>query len=175
MALDQSFVGRSYPPTDPYEVGREIRELILRLRDRGCTVFFSSHVLSDAEALCSRVAILAKGLLVSGGNDSMVLLDFAKRFLHDIDAAAHINTGIGIPPEKLAHLFDMFYQVDRSLERSHGGLGIGLTLVKRLVELHGGRIRAGERHEDAAFAARLRCHASRAASTEGSSTLAHAR
>ena len=36
---------------------REIRELILRLRDRGCTVFFSSHVLADAETLCSRVAI----------------------------------------------------------------------------------------------------------------------
>ena len=39
---------------------REVRELILRLRDKGCTVFFSSHVLSDAEALCSRVAMLAK-------------------------------------------------------------------------------------------------------------------
>jgi ABC-2 type transport system ATP-binding protein len=45
----------------------EVRELILRLRDKGCTVFFSSHVLSDAEALCSRVAILAKGRLAAAG------------------------------------------------------------------------------------------------------------
>jgi ABC-2 type transport system ATP-binding protein len=44
---------------------REIRELILGLRDRGCTVFFSSHVLADAEALCSRVAIVAGGRLVA--------------------------------------------------------------------------------------------------------------
>jgi ABC-2 type transport system ATP-binding protein len=47
---------------------REVRELILRLRERGCTVFFSSHVLSDAEALCSRVAILAKGRLAAIGS-----------------------------------------------------------------------------------------------------------
>ena len=52
---------------------REIRELILRLRDRGCTVFFSSHVLSDAEALCSRVAILVGGRLAAQGALSELL------------------------------------------------------------------------------------------------------
>ena len=49
---------------------REVRNLILSLRDRGCTVFFSSHVLSDAEALCNRVAVLAQGKLVANGRIS---------------------------------------------------------------------------------------------------------
>ena len=52
---------------------REIRQLILRLRDRGCTVFFSSHVLADAETLCSRVAILANGRLATAGRLSDIL------------------------------------------------------------------------------------------------------
>jgi PAS domain S-box-containing protein len=52
------------------------------------------------------------------------------------------DTGIGIPTEMLAHIFEIFSQVDRSLERSEGGLGIGLTLVKRLVEMHGGTVEA---------------------------------
>jgi ABC-2 type transport system ATP-binding protein len=46
---------------------RDLRQLMLRLRDRGCTVFFSSHILSDAEALCSRVAIVAQGQLMAQG------------------------------------------------------------------------------------------------------------
>ncbi len=49
---------------------RDVRNLILSLRARGCTVFFSSHVLSDAEALCSRVAVLAHGTLVANGRIS---------------------------------------------------------------------------------------------------------
>jgi PAS domain S-box-containing protein len=50
------------------------------------------------------------------------------------------DNGIGIAPEHLPLLFDMFAQVDASLERSRDGLGIGLTLVKTLVELHGGSV-----------------------------------
>lgn len=46
---------------------RDVRRLMLALRDRGCTVFFSSHILSDAEALCNNVAILAAGQLLASG------------------------------------------------------------------------------------------------------------
>jgi PAS domain S-box-containing protein len=52
------------------------------------------------------------------------------------------DTGVGIPPEMLPQIFEMFTQVDRSNERSQGGLGIGLTLVERLVALHGGKVEA---------------------------------
>jgi PAS domain S-box-containing protein len=50
------------------------------------------------------------------------------------------DSGIGMPPDKLETVFEMFSQVDHSLERSHGGLGIGLTLVRKLVEMHGGSV-----------------------------------
>jgi CheY-like chemotaxis protein/two-component sensor histidine kinase len=52
------------------------------------------------------------------------------------------DTGIGIPADRLPYVFDLFTQVDSSLERAQGGLGIGLTLVKRLVEMHGGEATA---------------------------------
>jgi CheY-like chemotaxis protein len=55
------------------------------------------------------------------------------------------DTGIGIPHESLPNIFDMFSQVDRSIERTTGGLGIGLALVKGLVEMHGGRVEAQSR------------------------------
>ena len=50
------------------------------------------------------------------------------------------DNGIGISAEMLSRVFDLFTQVDRSLDRSQGGLGIGLTLVRQLVEMHGGSV-----------------------------------
>ncbi len=58
------------------------------------------------------------------------------------------DSGIGIPSEMLPKIFEMFVQVDHSLERSKGGLGIGLTLVKSLVEMHGGSVSVRSPGED---------------------------
>jgi PAS domain S-box-containing protein len=52
------------------------------------------------------------------------------------------DTGIGIAPDMLPHVFELFVQADHSSTKAHGGLGIGLTLVKNLVEMHGGSVEA---------------------------------
>jgi PAS domain S-box-containing protein len=83
------------------------------------------------------------------------LLNNAAKFTHDGGAVAltlendgteavltvHDN-GIGIVEQDLERIFELFVQSDTSLEKTHGGLGLGLTLVRQLVELHGGRITA---------------------------------
>ncbi len=59
------------------------------------------------------------------------------------EAVIHIrDTGIGIPPEMLLRIFDLFTQASQSLDRSQGDLGIGLTLVQSLVQMHGGSVSA---------------------------------
>jgi len=55
------------------------------------------------------------------------------------------DTGIGIAPDKLPGIFEMFTQIDRSTRQAQGGLGIGLTLVRALVEMHGGHVEARSR------------------------------
>ncbi|MHC5536931.1 hybrid sensor histidine kinase/response regulator [Singulisphaera rosea] len=63
--------------------------------------------------------------------------------VEDVEVVISVrDSGVGIPPERLPEMFELFAQGDRSLARSEGGLGIGLTVVKKLVEMHGGSITA---------------------------------
>ena len=50
------------------------------------------------------------------------------------------DNGVGMSPDLLPRVFDLFVQADRSLDRAQGGLGIGLSIVKRLIEMHGGNV-----------------------------------
>ena len=66
----------------------------------------------------------------------------------DGDAVLSVeDTGFGISPALLPFIFDMYVQVDRTLDHAQGGLGIGLALVRRLVELHGGTVAASSEGE----------------------------
>ena len=70
----------------------------------------------------------------------------ASRHAGHVEVSVQDN-GIGIPSASLVRIFDMFSQVDRTFERSSGGLGIGLALVKGLVEMHGGSVTAASEGE----------------------------
>jgi PAS domain S-box-containing protein len=72
------------------------------------------------------------------------------------------DTGIGIPERSLPTVFDMFSQVDRAIERATGGLGIGLALVRGLVEMHGGTVAAASEGEGSTFTVTLPVAADRA-------------
>ena len=71
----------------------------------------------------------------NGGNIGVVL-----QAAGDSAEVVITDSGIGIPPEEQARVFDMFSQVSRNMGRAQGGIGIGLSLVRSLVEMHGGRI-----------------------------------
>jgi signal transduction histidine kinase len=69
------------------------------------------------------------------------------------------DTGIGVPPEFLPHMFDMFRQAEPAGKRNHGGLGVGLSIVRKLVELHGGTVVATSKGpgQGATFTVHLPC------------------
>lgn len=98
------------------------------------------RVNGDRARLCQIVGNLLNNAIKYTGTNGRIELNAQTNGKHATIAV--IDNGPGIPPEQLDRIFELFTQVDQTLERAHGGLGIGLTLVKNLVELHGGSVSA---------------------------------
>jgi ABC-2 type transport system ATP-binding protein len=124
---------------------RDVRALILELRDRGCTVFFSSHILSDAEALCSRVAIVVGGQLVTSGRLSEILafeVSGWELVMTDLQPAA--LESLGSAARKVTRISDGRYTIEVGAEaeperlvgelRSRGGRFVSLNPVRTTLE-----------------------------------------
>ena len=124
---------------------REVRDIILRLRDRGATVFFSSHILSDAESLCSSVAIVAAGRLVAQGSVADIVPFRIREWeLIVSDLPEAVVAGFGPRVGRLTALGDGRYQVlvsgDTAPESliadlsAAGGRLVSLTPIRQTLE-----------------------------------------
>jgi CheY-like chemotaxis protein/two-component sensor histidine kinase len=109
-------------------------ELIVTLPDR--PLYVDADKTRLAQAVCNLLTNAAK-FSDRGGRIWLTAAQQGKGAMVSVR-----DQGVGIPPYMLSRVFEMFTQVDRSLEKSHGGLGIGLAIVKRLVEMHGGTVEA---------------------------------
>jgi PAS domain S-box-containing protein len=98
------------------------------------------HLVGDATRLAQAISNLLNNAAKYTPAGGRIWLTVERR---DTQAVIRVkDNGIGIPPEMLSQIFEMFTQVNRSSDRAQGGLGIGLTLVKRLIEMHGGSVEA---------------------------------
>ena len=134
-AVDVAAIVQSALETSRPLIERGRHQLALRLPAPGSLI-----VEGDETRLCQIVANLlnnAAKYTPDGGR-----IEVAAEREADAALISVKDSGVGIPREMLPRVFDMFAQVDRSLERAQGGLGIGLALVKRLVEMHGGTVEA---------------------------------
>src|SRR2546426_5505386 len=98
------------------------------------------HLNADPPRLAQAVANLLNNAAKYTPQGGHIRLDVERR--GDQAVVMVRDDGIGIPAEMLSCVFEMFTQAEQSRARAQGGLGIGLTLVKRLVELHGGTVTA---------------------------------
>jgi len=138
----------------------ELRREPIEIADAIAIAVETSRPLIDAQRQELKLELPSRPVTVHG--DAVRLSQVLANLLNnaskysDVGAAIHLtisqadgevviavrDAGAGIPADVLPRVFEPFVQADRSLERSRGGLGIGLTLVKSLVELHGGSVEA---------------------------------
>jgi len=99
-------------------------------------------VVGDATRLAQVVGNLLQNAIKFTGAGGQITVRLAPIAEDHVIGLTIRDTGIGMEPELVRHVFDTFIQADVSLDRSQGGLGLGLALVRGLVELHGGEVRA---------------------------------
>ena len=131
----------------------------------------ASSLLLDGDPIRVEIAVnnLLKNALAltrQGGHVSVVVEETP-----DYVEVSVIDDGIGIPPDDLEHIFRRFYQVESHLTRQHGGMGLGLSIAKMMVEMHGGEIWAESVPEQGSrFTFRLPFDLKRSNSSQGNST-----
>lgn len=120
---------------DAYEIIAEANELVLEidLPDEEVTVQADEE---KVRVVLDNLISNAVRFTPAGGRVQVALCSRGNEV--EISVA---DTGVGIPPQELERIFDRFYQVEDHMTREHGGMGLGLSIVRGLVELHGGRVR----------------------------------
>jgi signal transduction histidine kinase len=131
-------IGRAVETVEPAILARS-HTLAVEVSDRALVVYADALRLTQA---IGNVLGNAAKYTDCGGRITLR----ARRRKRDVEISVS-DTGIGIAPEVLPRIFDLFTQLDHQTERSPSGLGIGLALVRRLVEMHGGTVSA---HSDGA-------------------------
>jgi signal transduction histidine kinase/DNA-binding response OmpR family regulator len=127
----QSAVSRATATVEPLVSARQ-HELTVSMPDRPI------RLMADPARLEQVLANLLNNAAKYTDPGGRIRLDVE---CNEQTVAVHVrDSGVGIPPALLPRVFELFMQGDRSLDRSQGGLGIGLTLVRSLVELHGGHV-----------------------------------
>ncbi|HEX6260460.1 MAG TPA: ATP-binding protein, partial [Woeseiaceae bacterium] len=137
----------------PLDLGRVVSQVTQNLRR--ASVFKGREITLDAEPVWiegdeTRVEQIVSNILENAGKytprDGTIEIRLYRK---DDQAILEVtDTGIGMSPDLLPRVFDLFAQGQRSIDRSASGLGIGLTLVKRLTELHGGAVTAASEGMD---------------------------
>jgi signal transduction histidine kinase len=126
-------IGRAVETVEPAILARN-HTLTVEIADRALVVYADALRLTQA---IGNVLGNAAKYTDCGGRITL----HARRRKRDVEISVS-DTGIGIAPEVLPRIFDLFTQLDHQTERSPSGLGIGLALVRRLVEMHGGTVSA---------------------------------